>query len=97
MRRARLRGAYDSLFFTADGQIVDDGCSKFFLLLDGRWWTPPLTEGALPGVMQSLLLEDPAWQAGERTLRLPDVHRARSLIVCNAVHGAVPGRLVIDP
>ena len=36
-------------------------------------------------------------QAGERTLRLSDVHHARPLIVCNAVHGAVPGRLVIDP
>lgn len=97
VRRARFRGAYDSLFFTADGRIVEGGCSNVFLLLDGRWWTPPLTDGALPGVMRSLLLEDPAWQAGERTLRLSDVHRARSLIVCNAVHGAVPGRLVIDP
>lgn len=97
VRRARRRGAYDSLFFTADGRIVEGGRSNVFLLLDGRWWTPPLSDGALPGVMRSLLLDDPAWQAGERSLRLSDVQRARSLIVCNAVRGAMPGRLMIDP
>lgn len=47
--------------------------------------------------MRGLLREDPAWQAGERTLRLSDVQRAGSLIVCNALRGALQGRLVIDP
>ena len=97
IRRAESRGAFDSLFFTADGRLVEGGRSNVFVLVDGRWWTPPLADGALPGVMRNLLLEDPAWQAGERTLRLSDLRRARSLIVCNALRGAVPGRLVIDP
>ena len=97
VRRAESRGAFDTLFFTADGRLVEGGRSNVFVLVDGRWWTPPLTDGALPGIMRDLLLEDPAWQAGERTLRLSDLRRARSLIVCNALRGAVPGRLVIDP
>ena len=97
VRRAESRGAFDSLFFTTDGRLVEGGRSNVFVLVDGRWWTPPLADGALPGVMRSLLLEDPAWQAGERTLRLSDLRRARSLIVCNALRGAVPGRVMIDP
>lgn len=96
-RRAETRAAFDALFFTADGRLVEGGRSNVFVQIDGRWWTPPLTDGALPGVMRSLLLEDPGWGAGERTLRLADLRRARSLIVCNALRGAVPGRLVIDP
>ncbi len=97
IRHAETRGAFDSLFFTNDGRLVEGGRSNVFALIDGRWWTPPLADGALPGIMRSLLLEDPAWQAGERTMRLSDLRRARSLIVCNALRGAVPARLVIDP
>lgn len=96
-RRAEARGAFDTLFFTADGRLVEGGRCNVFVQIDGRWWTPPLTDGALPGVMRSLLLEDPAWGAGERTLRLAELQRGRSLLVCNALRGAVPGRLVIDP
>lgn len=96
-RRAEARGAFDSLFFTADGRLVEGGRCNIFVQIDGRWWTPPLSDGALPGVMRSLLLEDPAWGAGERTLRLADLRRGRSLMVCNALRGVVPGRLVIDP
>ena len=96
-RRAEALGAFDTLFFSADGRLVEGGRSNVFVQIDGRWWTPPLTDGALPGVMRSLLLEDPAWGAGERTLRLADLRRGRSLLVCNALRGVVPGRLVIDP
>jgi para-aminobenzoate synthetase / 4-amino-4-deoxychorismate lyase len=92
-RQAEARGAFDTLFFTADGRLVEGGRSNIFVQIDGRWWTPPLSDGALPGVMRSLLLEDPAWGAGERTLRLADLLRGRSLMVCNAV----PGRLMLDP
>ncbi len=96
-RRAEARGAFDALFFTADGRLVEGGRSNVFVQIDGRWWTPPLSDGALPGVMRSLLLDDPAWGAGERTLRLADLRRGRSLMVCNALRGVIPGRLVIDP
>jgi para-aminobenzoate synthetase / 4-amino-4-deoxychorismate lyase len=96
-RRAEARGAFDALFFTTDGRLVEGGRSNVFVQIDGRWWTPPLSDGALPGVMRALLLEDSAWGAAERTVRLADLRRARSLMVCNALRGAVPGRIVIDP
>ena len=95
--RAQARGAFDSLFFTADGRLVEGGRCNIFVQFGGHWWTPPLSDGALPGIMRALLLEDPAWGAGERSLRLEDLLRGRSLMVCNALRGAVPGRIVIDP
>lgn len=95
-RRAEARGAFDSLFFTADGRLVEGGRSNIFLQIDGHWWTPPLSDGALPGIMRALLLEDPAWNATERTLRLEDLKRAQSLVVCNALRGAMPARLIMD-
>ncbi|MFZ2652908.1 MAG: aminotransferase class IV, partial [Burkholderiaceae bacterium] len=86
-------GAFDSLFFNAKGHLVEGGRCSVFLRLEGRWWTPPLADGALPGVMRALLLSDPAWSAGERHLSLADLHRAETIVVCNALRGALPARL----
>jgi len=93
IRAAEAEGAFDSLFFTPDGRLVEGGRSNVFVKLDGRWLTPPLADGALPGVMRALLLEDPAWAAEERSLTRTDLARAEALVVCNALRGVLPARL----
>ena len=93
IRAAEAEGAFDSLFFTPDGRLVEGGRSNVFVRLGGRWCTPPLADGALPGVMRALLLEDPAWAAEERTITRDDLARAEALVVCNALRGALPARL----
>jgi para-aminobenzoate synthetase / 4-amino-4-deoxychorismate lyase len=94
VRAAEKVGAFDSLFFTEDGRLVEGGRSSVFLRLDGRWYTPPLADGALPGVMRGCLLEDAAWAATERSLTLDDLRRCDSLIVCNALRGVLKAQLV---
>jgi para-aminobenzoate synthetase/4-amino-4-deoxychorismate lyase len=93
VRAAEQAGAFDSLFFTEDGRLVEGGRTSVFVKLDGRWFTPPITDGALPGVMRGALLDDPAWQATERTLRCEDLRRAEAIAVCNALRGVLPARL----
>ena len=97
VRAAERQGAFDSLFFTRTGRLVEGGRSNVFVLLGGRWWTPPLSDGALPGVMRAMLLEDPAWGGGERTLYLGDLQSARSIVVCNSLRGVIPARLAAVP
>ncbi|HSV71133.1 MAG TPA: bifunctional anthranilate synthase component I family protein/class IV aminotransferase [Methylibium sp.] len=92
IRAAEAEGAFDSLFFTADGRLVEGGRSNVLVQLDGRWFTPPLADGALPGVMRGLLLEDPAWAAAERMLTREDLRRADAIVVCNALRGVLPAR-----
>jgi para-aminobenzoate synthetase / 4-amino-4-deoxychorismate lyase len=94
VRAAERAGAFDSLFFDERGRLVEGGRSNVFVRLDGRWSTPPLADGALPGVMRGVLLDDPAWRASERTLGREDLRRAESIVVCNALRGALPARLV---
>ena len=94
IREAERRGGFDSLYFTRDGRLAEGGRSNVFLRLDGHWWTPPRADGALPGVMREVLLQDPAWAAGERTLYLADLRRAEAIVVSNALRGAVPARLL---
>ena len=44
-----------------------------------------------------VLLEDPAWQAAERTLRREDLQSAQALVVCNALRGALLAQLQPEP
>ncbi|MFM0552653.1 aminodeoxychorismate synthase component I [Paraburkholderia sediminicola] len=95
-REAEAMGAFDTLFFNAQGELTEGGRSNVFVKLAGRWWTPPLASGVLPGVMRSVLLEDDASDllAGERVLTRTDLRNAEALMVCNALRGAVPARIV---
>ena len=94
VRAAEQAGAFDSLFYTADGRLVEGGRSSVFLKLGGRWFTPPVADGALPGVMRAQVLADPQWQATERSLDASDLARAEAVMVCNALRGTLSARVI---
>jgi para-aminobenzoate synthetase/4-amino-4-deoxychorismate lyase len=94
-REAEAKGAFDTLFFNAQGELTEGGRSNVLVKLGGRWWTPPLVSGVLPGVMRGVLLEDASdLQVAERVLTRTDLQNAEALMVCNALRGAVPARIV---
>jgi para-aminobenzoate synthetase / 4-amino-4-deoxychorismate lyase len=93
-REAEAQGAFDMLFFNERGELTEGGRSNVFVKLDGKWWTPPLSSGLLPGVMRGVLLEDASLDARERVLTREDVLNAQALMITNALRGAVPARLV---
>jgi para-aminobenzoate synthetase/4-amino-4-deoxychorismate lyase len=97
IRAAEQAGAFDTLFFDAAGRLVEGGRSNVFVRLDGRWWTPPLADGPLPGVMRAALLADPAWGAAERSLTRADLARAQGVMVCNALRGALAAQIGAVP
>jgi len=94
IRAAEREGAFDSLFFNTADELVEGGRSNVFLRLGGRWFTPPVSGGALPGIQRSLLLAEPAWAASEARLTRADLQRAEAIVVCNALRGVLPARLL---
>jgi para-aminobenzoate synthetase/4-amino-4-deoxychorismate lyase len=96
VRAAEADGAFDSLFFSQGGWLVEGGRSSVFVKLNGRWFTPPVADGALPGVMRSVLLDDPALGASERRLARADLDAAEAILVCNALRGALPARVLAE-
>ncbi len=98
VQAAEARGAFDMLFFSAAGHLTEGARSNVFVrLAHGGWATPPLAAGVLPGVMRGLLLQDPAspvHRAEERPITRAEVLEAPDLIVCNALRGALPARLL---
>jgi para-aminobenzoate synthetase/4-amino-4-deoxychorismate lyase len=88
-RAAEAEGAFDMLFCNTRGELTEGARSNVFVKLEGRWYTPPLAAGLLPGVMRAVLLADPAWNASERRLTLDDLRAAEEVVVCNALRGVL--------
>lgn len=95
-QHAETVGAFDTLFFNERGELTEGGRSNVFVRIGGRWFTPPLSSGLLPGVMRACLLTDPAWNALERPLSLQDLRVADEVCVCNALRGVLSAQLVWD-
>jgi para-aminobenzoate synthetase/4-amino-4-deoxychorismate lyase len=91
---AEQTGAFDALFFNTRGELTEGARTNVFLRLDGRWQTPALRCGVLPGVMRSILLEDPTLNAREAILTHADLLRADEILVCNALRGRLRAKLM---
>jgi para-aminobenzoate synthetase / 4-amino-4-deoxychorismate lyase len=89
-------GAFDTLFHQADGTLVEGGRSTLLVRIGGQWCTPPVQNGALPGVLRAVLEGSGLMHIVERPLLVQDLRRASSVIVCNALRGVVPVRAVGD-
>ncbi|KWB61172.1 aminodeoxychorismate synthase component I [Burkholderia ubonensis] len=86
---AEALGCFDMLFVNERGEVTEGGRSNLFVKLDGRWVTPPLSSGVLPGVMRGVLLDDPSFGATERVVTREDLSRAQALLLTNALRGAL--------
>lgn len=90
---ARRVGADEALFLNTRGSLVEGGASNVFLVHDGAVLTPPVTDGALPGVTRGALLEL-ASRAGlaarEASLSVDALRRADEAFLTNAVAGVLP-------
>ena len=92
-QEARLRhpDADDVLMVNLNGQITESTIANVIVRLDGKWLTPPVASGCLPGVMRRVLLE--AGEIEEAPVLVSDLARAEGLELINAVRLRVPAVL----
>jgi para-aminobenzoate synthetase/4-amino-4-deoxychorismate lyase len=88
---AEKHNAFDMLFFNDRDELTEGGRANVFVKREGRWLTPPISAGVLPGIMRGVLLEE--LNAEEAILKREDLNHAE-LIVCNALRGALNARLI---
>ncbi|WBS03140.1 aminodeoxychorismate synthase component I [Pseudoduganella sp. SL102] len=91
-KAAEAQGAFDQLHFNERDELTEGGRSNVFVRIDGRWLTPPLTSGLLPGVMRAVVLE--AWGATEAVITRGALAQAEDIVVCNALRGALRAEVV---
>ncbi|GDY00825.1 hypothetical protein LBMAG49_01540 [Planctomycetota bacterium] len=87
---ARAGGADDGIVLGNDGALLETAQGNLWLLLDGSWVTPPLDGRVLPGIARGIMLEralSHGLPVAARACDLSDLHRAKAMIVSNAVYG----------
>jgi para-aminobenzoate synthetase / 4-amino-4-deoxychorismate lyase len=83
--RARHPDADDVVLVNARGLVTETTIANLAVRLDGRWWTPPLGDGLLPGVERAALLDDGT--LAERSITVQELKRAEEIAVLNSVRG----------
>jgi para-aminobenzoate synthetase/4-amino-4-deoxychorismate lyase len=83
-------GGFDALFTNEQGYVTEGGRSSIFVKSGDSWLTPPVSAGLLPGVMRSILLNDPQWNAHEVNLTIDDIQNSKEIMLTNALRGLIP-------
>jgi len=81
---------FDVVFLNERGEVAEGARSNVFVERDGCLWTPPLSSGALPGVLRGALLA--SGRAREAVLQPNDLQQGFWL--GNALRGLLPVRLL---
>ena len=96
VREAIAQGQFDQLFVTEGGWLTEGGRSTVLVKLHGQWCTPPVADGALPGVARAQVLAQglEGQRVLERRIGLEELAQAQDWRVCNALRGVLPAQLV---
>lgn len=83
---------FDTVLFNAQGELTECTRGNIAVRLDGRWVTPPLACGLLPGVGRALHLQ--SGRLTEAVVRVEDLPRAQGLAFINSLRGWLDATLV---
>jgi 4-amino-4-deoxychorismate lyase len=57
LNKAKTYGAKEAILIDESGNWLETSTGNLWGWQDGRWWTPPLTAGILPGLMREQLID----------------------------------------
>ena len=83
---------FDSVLWNEAGEITESTFGNIAVLLDGRWVTPPLHCGLLPGVGRAVALREGRTQ--EAVVRLADLPRVQGWAFVNSLRGWLTAELL---
>jgi para-aminobenzoate synthetase/4-amino-4-deoxychorismate lyase len=85
LARAEHPDVDDVVLHNERGEITETTTANLAILIDGRWWTPALDSGLLPGVERDRLVQSGV--LAERAVRLDELSDAQDLAVVNSLRG----------
>ncbi|MBO6504981.1 MAG: aminodeoxychorismate synthase component I [Kordiimonadaceae bacterium] len=95
-QRAAELGLADILFFNEHDMLVEGAISNVFVQLDGTLKTPPVSAGALPGVMRYSLLTQGNGDAVEASISRSDFMKAERVFLSNGLRGMREVQVIFD-
>jgi branched-chain amino acid aminotransferase len=95
---ALKRGFDDALMVNASGNLVCSTTGNLFLIIQGEIVTPPITDGALPGIMRGKIIQQHK-DIKVQSLTINDLENAEAAFITNSLIGmqmisAVEGKIL---
>jgi branched-subunit amino acid aminotransferase/4-amino-4-deoxychorismate lyase len=77
-----------ALLFNTNDVVMEASTANIAALIGGRWVTPPLTAGALPGITRELLTE---WGLlSDREIIFEELQRCESIVLISSLRSVQP-------
>ncbi|MBM3243293.1 MAG: aminodeoxychorismate synthase, component I, partial [Candidatus Omnitrophica bacterium] len=83
--RYKSLGYFDVIFLNTKEEVTEGAISNIVIEKNGRFYTPKLSCGLLPGLYREYLLRTD--KVREKTITLPDLLAADRISLCNSVRG----------
>jgi 4-amino-4-deoxychorismate lyase len=100
LNQAKKYGAKEAILIDESGNWLETSTGNLWGWQDGRWWTPPLTAGILPGLMrkqlidwllsQNQIVEEEPWTA-DLVLGMEAIAYSNSVVEVVPIHTVVGG------
>jgi para-aminobenzoate synthetase/4-amino-4-deoxychorismate lyase len=84
-RAARHPYADDVILVNDRNEATETTVANLAVRLEGRWWTPPLEAGCLPGVERGRLVE--TGRLAERAVALDELYAAEAVALVSSLRG----------
>lgn len=91
---AKNQGCFEVIFLNKEQQLTEGSFTNIFIEKKGKWYTPSLNCGLLPGTLRQQLLQER--KVFEKELYLQDLFAADAIYIGNSVRGLLRARLVGD-
>lgn len=91
-QEAMTQGYDEAILLNSASNIADGSISNIFMVKDNQIITPPISDGALPGVIRAILLEkfNQDFSIIEKSIRPRDLLLANEIFLTNALIGIKP-------
>jgi len=97
MQRARAAGMTEALFSNTQGNICEGTWSNSFFYHEGKWKTPPVSSGCLPGVTRATVLDLAKGinlEIEEANLPLTRIDEIESAFLTSTMRGVQPVKAI---
>ncbi|PKR77230.1 aminodeoxychorismate synthase, component I [Halalkalibacillus sediminis] len=81
----KLACVFDTILWNEEGKITEFTNGNLAYLLEGEWFTPPVTDGLLPGTYRESLIRE--GKISERSLTKDELEKVEQLVFINSVRG----------
>jgi branched-chain amino acid aminotransferase len=88
LEQARSNGFDEVLVTSTDGKVCEGSVCNLLVKIAGRWCTPPLSDGVLPGVMRALVIEN--CNVAVRSIAISEIESIESGFLLSSLRLAQP-------